>query len=220
MDGKCIGDYHLFAKYKTTYENEKVKLFYSYTTILKMKVDGVVVSNPSIYYTFNNPGEHEVYIKFSNSISFMDLFYQIVHVIYIEFLPKAKKFNINYMNDCFYGCTNLEYVDLSNLDLTNNHCFMNFFSGDKNLKTVKFPNQPFSNIYWFYNMFNGCEALTSIDMSMIHNTNGEYFYQMFYGCKNLQFIDLSNFNKYYKGYSKYSIFYNVPKNVKIKIIEI
>ena len=52
---------------------------------------------------------------------------------------------------------------------------------------------------------------------MIHNTNGEYFYQMFYGCKNLQFIDLSNFNKYYKGYSKYSIFYNVPKNVKIKI---
>lgn len=217
LDGKCIGDYHLFAKYKTTTLNEKVKLVYSYTTILKMKVDGVVVNNPNYYYIFNSPGEHEVYIKFSNSISFMDLFYEIKHVTYIEFLPKAKKFDISYMNDCFYGCTNLEYVDLSNLDLTNNHCFMNFFSGDKNLKKVIFPNKPFSNIYWYYNMFKGCESLTSIDMSMIYNTNGEYFYQMFYGCKNLKFIDLSKFNKYYKGYSKYSIFYNVPKNANIII---
>ena len=217
MDGNCIGDYHMFAKYRTTSSNEKVKLFYSYTTVLKMKVDGVEVNNPDYYYTFNNPGEHEVYIKFSNSISFMDLFYEIIHVTFIEFLPRARKFKIDYMNDCFYGCTNLEYVDLSNLDLTNNRCFMNFFSGDKNLKAVKFPNKPFSNIYWFYNMFKDCESLTSIDMSMIRNTNGEYFYQMFYGCKNLKFIDLSNFNKYYNGYSKYSIFDNVPKDAKIKI---
>ena len=66
-------------------------------------------------------------------------------------------------------------------------------------------------------MFYGCESLTSIDMSMIHNTNGEYFYKMFYNCKNLKFIDLSNFDKYYKGYSSYDIFENVPKDSKIKI---
>ena len=152
QNGKCIGDYHLFAKYKTTFPNENVKLFYSYTTILKMKVDGVVVNNPNYYYIFNSPGEHEVYIKFSNSISFMDLFYEIKHVTYIEFLPKAKNFKINYMNDCFYGCTNLEYVDLSNLDLTNNHCFMNFFSGDKNLKTVIFPSYFWTLIIIYINI--------------------------------------------------------------------
>ena len=94
---------------------------------------------------------------------------------------------------------------------------MNFFSGDKNLKTVIFPDQSFSNIYWYYNMFKDCESLTSINMSMIHNTNGEYFYQMFYGCKNLKSIDLSNFDKYYQGYSKYSIFNDVPKDAIIKI---
>ena len=121
------------------------------------------------------------------------------------------------MNDCFSGCTNLEYVDLSNLNLQNNRCFMNFFSGDKNLKTVKFPSTHFSKIYWFYNMFNGCESLTSIDLSMIHNTNGEYFYQMFYNCKSLKYIDLSNFDKYYTGYSSYNIFDNVPNDAKIKI---
>ena len=156
-NGKCVGDYHLYAKYKTTSENEEVKLFYSYTSVVKMKVDGVLVDNPKYYHTFNKSGEHEVYVKFSSYLSFADLFYGITHVTYIEFLPKAKDFEINYMNDCFAGCTNLEYVDLSNLVLTNNRCFMNFFSGDKNLKTVKFPSESFSNIYWFYNMFNGCE---------------------------------------------------------------
>jgi len=217
INGKCIGDYHLFAKYKTTYSNEKVQLFYVNNMILKMKVDGVVVNIPNYYYTFSTSGEHEVYIRFSEDVSFMDLFYNITHVTYIEFLPNAKKYKINYMNDCFYGCTNLEYVDLSNLDLTNNRCFMNFFSGDKNLKTVIFPEQSFRNIYWYYNMFKDCESLTSINMSMIHNTNGEYFYQMFYGCKNLKSIDLSNFDKYYQGYSKYSIFNDVPKDAIIKI---
>ena len=163
-----------------------------------MKVDGVEINNPKYIHTFDEPGEHEVYIKFSDSISFMDLFYKIKHVTYIEFLPKAKGFYIYYMNDCFFECTNLEYVDLTYLDLTNNRCFMNLFFGDKNLKTVIFPEQEFKNIYWYYNMFEDCESLTSIDMSMIHNTNGEYFTQMFYGCKNLKFIDLSNFDNNYK----------------------
>ena len=121
------------------------------------------------------------------------------------------------MNDCFCGCTNLEYADLSNLDLRNNRCFMNFFKGDKKLKVVKFPSESFSNIYWYYRMFYGCESLTSIDMSNVHNTNGEYFYEMFYGCVNLKEINLGGFNKAYYGYSKYDMFINVPKDAKITI---
>ena len=92
-----------------------------------------------------------------------------------------------------------------------------FFRGDKKLKEVKFPSEPFNNIIWFYNMFYGCESLTSIDMSNVGNTHGEYFYQMFYGCINLRSIDLSGFNKAYKGYFKYDMFINVPKEAEIKI---
>ena len=99
------------------------------------------------------------------------------------------------MNDCFCVCTNLEYADLSNLNLKNNGCFVNFFNGDKKLNYVKFPSEPFGNIYYFYQMFYGCESLTSIDMSNVYNSNGEYFYEMFYGCKNLKYINLSGFNK-------------------------
>lgn len=59
------------------------------------------------------------------------------HTIYIN-----HDIYIYYMNDCFCGFTSLEYVDLSELDLTNNHCFMNFFKGDKNLKVFN-SNNPF-----------------------------------------------------------------------------
>ena len=215
-EGKCIGDFHMFAKYRTTSKNEYVELM-SYTTIIKMAINGTFIDNPTYYYTFALPGEHSIYVKFSSYVSFMDLFYGITHLTYIEFLPKAKNFKINYMNDCFCGCTNLEYADLSNLNLENNRCFMNFFKGDKKLKEVKFPVEPFSNIYWYYRMFYGCESLTSIDMSNIHNTNGEYFYEMFYGCTKLRSIDLGGFNKAYDGYYKYDIFVNVPKDAVITI---
>ena len=206
----------MFAKYRTTSENENVKLMYK-SHIIKMIINGTIINNPINYYTFPLPGEHLIYVKFSSSISFMDLFFKITHVTYIEFLPKANELNINYMNDCFCGCINLEYADLSNLNLKNNRCFMNFFKDDKQLKEVKFPEESFSNIYWYYRMFYGCESMTSIDMSNIHNTNGQYFYEMFYGCTNLKSINLGGFNKRYYGYNSYDLFINVPKNVEITI---
>ena len=215
-NGKCIGDFHMFAKYRTTEENEYVQLM-SATTIIRMTINNTLIPNPKYYYTFPLPGEHSIYVKFSSSISFMDLFYNIIHLTYIEFLPKAKNFYIYYMNDCFCGCVNLEYADLSNLDLTNNRCFMNFFKGDKKLKEVKFPAESFSNIYWYYRMFYECESLTSVDMSKVHNSNGEYFYEMFYGCTKLKSINLGGFNKVYNGYYNYDMFVNVPKDADITI---
>ena len=215
-NGKCVADFHMFAKYRTTSENEKVELMYN-SHIIKMIINGTIINKPTNYYTFPLPGEHLIYVKFSRSISFMDLFFKITHVTYIEFLPKANELNINYMNDCFCGCINLEYVDLSNLNLKNNRCFMNFFKDDKKLKEVKFPDESFNNIYWYYRMFYGCESLTSIDMSNIHNTNGQYFYEMFYGCTNLKSINLGGFNKRYYGYESYDLFIKVPKDAEITI---
>ncbi len=205
------------AIYRTIYENEYVE-FMSSTAIIKMTINGTLIANPKYYYTFPLPGNHEIYIKFSSaSIYFAHLFTDITHLIYIEFLPKAKLLPINLMNDCFAGCTNLTHADLSNLNLKNNRCFMNFFKGDIKLTFVKFPDEEFSNIYWYYRMFYGCVSLTSIDMSMIHNTQGEYFYEMFYGCKNLKSIDLSGFNKSYNGNSKYDMFIDVPEDANIAV---
>ena len=216
-EGKCIIDFHLIAKYKTTTKNEFVTLIYYY--ILNMTINGTVINNPQYYYTFPLPGEHLIYIKFSIDVYFPHLFEDIKHLTYIKFLPKAKELYISLMNDFFSGCINLEYADISNLNLKNNGCFMNFFKNNKKLKEVIFPSEPFSNIYWFYRMFYGCESLTSIDLSNIHNTNGEYYYEMFYGCKKLKSINLGGFNRRYYGSNNYDMFINVPKDAKIIIHE-
>ena len=122
------------------------------------------------------------------------------------------------MNDCFRGCTNLEYADLSNLNLINNKCYMNFFENNKKLKKVKFPNEYFGDyIIWFYRMFYGCESLTSIDLSNFHNANGQYYYEMFYGCGKLKSINLGGFNRAYNGAYSYNMFINVPKDAQIII---
>ena len=213
---KCVINFHMFAKYKTTKVNEYVKFMKS-VNILNMTINGTSVENPKYYYNFPRPGEHLVYIKFYSSISFCDLFKGITHLTYIEFLPKAKGLYIGLMNDCFQNCINLEYADLSNLNLKNNGCFMNFFSGDKKLKEVKFPTESFGNAYYYYGMFYGCESLTSINMSNVHNTRGQPYYNMFYGCKNLKYLNLEGFDNTNCGYNMNNMFINVPKDAEIII---
>ena len=139
----------MFAKYRTTKENEYVQLMAS-TTILKMTINGTIINNPRYYYTFPLPGEHLVYIKFSNSVSFMDLFYLITHLIHIEFLPKAKSFYINYMNDCL----SLTSIDMSKIHNTNGQYFYEMFYGCTNLKEINLGGfNKIYNGYYKYDMF-------------------------------------------------------------------
>ena len=121
------------------------------------------------------------------------------------------------MNDLFAYCDDLEYADLSRLNLKNNKCFMNFFKNDTKLKEVKFPTIDFHNIYWFYGMFEGCESIASIDLSSAYNDNGQYFYNMFKGCKNLTKINLINFRKSTINYYAYDLFKGLPDKGEIII---
>lgn len=193
---------------------EKVKLM-NYNKIEIIKINEKIIKNPGNYFIFENPGIHNVYIKLNSINVFSHLFTGITNLIYIEFSDNFESSQITYMNDCFSGCTNLESIDMSKLNLENNRCFMNFFKNDKNLKEVKFPQIYIHKIIWFYRMFYGCEKLESVDMEFVYNDNGEYFYEMFKGCKTLQYINLPNFKKAYSGINKYDMFIGVPKNATI-----
>jgi len=218
--GKCIlfsQYFHVYAKYKTTLKNQNVQLLYR-NSISYMIIDGKVINNPQNYYTFPLPGEHLVYMLFHNGIAFGNLFSDTIRLTYIEFLPKAKELSIGYMNYCFSGCTNLEYADLSNLNLTNNQCYENLFRNNKKLKKVIFPNEYFgNNAIYFYEMFYGCQALTSIDLSKARNIKAQYYYSMFYGCNKLKSINLGGFNTAYYGYQRDNMFFKVPKSAQIVI---
>ena len=216
LNNRCVLEYHIFAKYKTTYRNQYIYLM-NYNEISKLKINDTIISQPSNYQYFENPGEHNVYIKLREIDVFSHLFTDITNLIYIEFSDNFDSSQIYYMNDCFSGCINLISIDMSRLDLSKNRCFMNFFKNNKNLIDVKFPLKEMHNIYYFYSMFEGCEKLKYIDMSNIYNDNGGTYYKMFYGCKNLETLVLTEFYKSYSGPSKYDLFYEVPKNVTIYI---
>ena len=216
FNGQCVLDYHFEATYKTTSKNELV-YFINNAYISRMKINGTIIKNPHYYYTFENPGEHIVYIKLSSTDVFSHLFTDNRKVITIKFLEISQSAYITYMNDCFSGCINLISIDMTYLNLKNNRCFMNFFMDDYNLKEVKFPKEPFDNIYWFYRMFYGCKSLTSIDMSLVSNYNGGTFYEMFYGCTNLKSIKLNSFTKACYSCRRYNMFIGIPPNFSISI---
>ena len=182
-----------------------------------MKINGTIINNPTYYYTFENPGEHIVYIKLSNTNVFSHLFTNIQNLISINFLEISKSASISLMNDCFRGCINLISINMTNLNLDNNQCFMNFFKDDYNLKEVIFPKKLFYKIYYFYRMFYGCKSLTSIDMSLVSNNNGGTFYEMFYGCTNLKSINLDSFTKACYSCPRYDMFKGIPQNFSISI---
>ena len=213
---KCVLDYHFVAKYKTTIKNELV-YFTKGVLISKMKINETIIKNPIYFYTFENPGVHTVYIKLEDTDVFSYLFANNENLIQIKFLEISQSAIISLMNDCFSGCINLISIDMTNLNLANNICFMHFFDGDYNLKEVLFPKNKIYNIKYFENMFYGCSSLTSIDMSSVSNRNGLYFQKMFYGCTNLKTIRLDSFTKSYFGYDKCDMFKDIPKNISIII---
>ena len=82
---------------------------------------------------------------------------------------------------------------MSNLNLGNNRCFMNYFANDEKLKEVKFPRTEVKKAYYLNGMFKNCKSLTSIDMSSIYNDNAQHTEEMFNGCSNLQSIKINKF---------------------------
>ena len=99
-NNKCyLESYHIFAKYKTTKKNENIKLM-NYMVISKMKVNNTIIQNKNNYFTFQNPGEHNVYINLTSINVFSDLFTDITNLIYIEFSDNFDSSKISYMNDC------------------------------------------------------------------------------------------------------------------------
>ena len=120
---------------------------------------------------------------------------------------------IDLMNEGFYNSPNLESVDMSNLNLGKNRCFMNYFANDVKLKEVKLPKTEIKNAYYLNGMFKNCKSLTSIDLSTLYNDGVQYTEGMFSGCSNLETIKIDKF-KNVKVLAN-DLMHGLPENGKI-----
>ena len=119
-------------------------------------------------YTFNKTGIYEVKIIFKKTLSLMlKLFQRCSDLISISFNEGFDTSHVLSMEQLFYECTSLEFVDVSSFNTS--------LAGD------------------YYGIFYGCPKLTSLDLS---NFKGDYCFSpngMFYNSNNLKYIDLSSF---------------------------
>lgn len=97
------------------------------------------------------------------------------------------------MSNMFSGCSNIEKIDLSNIDTRNVTSVYGLFSRCTKLKTL-IHNFNFSRLDNTESMFYNCTSLQEIDFSNVPTgTSMSRTYGMFSGCTSLRKIDLSGF---------------------------
>ena len=129
--GMClIKDYDIIAEYETQDKEGFIKLMNS-NCIKYMIFDGLYYDfYPFSFIHAGKPGIYKAYIKFSDYCSYPYLFANNNNIKNIVFFDNFNSLGIDLMNEGFYNSPNLESVDMSNLNLGKNRCFMNYFAND------------------------------------------------------------------------------------------
>ena len=186
---RCITDYFIKAIYFSD-SNEKVKLIsdnYNINKIKKLIIDGESIT-PEKTYTFNEKGNHTIYISFNDysNASLLNMnegngiFSDIDNLIEVNF---SDYFSLNYPDVRFYAmfnnCKNLKSVDLSNIQL--NYNYYSYYNS-----TNRFSSEYFKIMDY---MFNNCMNLTFVNFSNLFPILQAKY--MFNNCISLYEIDIS-----------------------------
>lgn len=138
----------------------------------------------------------------------------------------GKEHIITSLDYCFKSCTNLEFVDLSNWDVSNVRTFKHMFEDCEKLKTVKL-NWNTVNAIDFDSMFKNCCQLQTLDISSFNFTNTVSINYMFYNCISIesiktghcQFLSLQSMDSCFTGCKKLELLdidkWNIPGTVDI-----
>ena len=94
----------------------------------------------------------------------------------------------------FYGCSDIDEIDVSHLITSNTNDLSNMFYLCNSLTSLIISNIDTSSVLYFINMFYSCKSLTSLDLSNFITEKAVAMYGMFNGCSNLKYLDIHNFD--------------------------
>ena len=198
INGKCFVNYSFKAIYHTKKANETIKLINNdYINYIEEIIIDDTKIIPKNNYTFSNIGNHTIYFlinndNYNNSLAYM--FYKLENIISISFTQYFDIKNILYMNNMFHGCSNLTYIDFSNLNMKNVIDMSHIFTQCKNLIFININNFDTKNVTNMSFMFNDCNKIKYINISNFNTKNVEDMKNMFCNCYELISINISNFN--------------------------
>ena len=115
----------------------------------------------------------------------------LVTIENISYLNTSEMTDMSYM---FYGCENLQSLDVSNFNTENVTDMSVMFRKCKNLQSLDVSNFNTAKVKNMDNMFADCWRLQSLDLSNFNTENVTNMSFMFYWCENLLSLDVSNFN--------------------------
>ncbi len=115
----------------------------------------------------------------------------LVTIENISYLNTSEMTDMSYM---FYGCENLQSLDVSNFNTENVTDMSVMFRKCKNLQSLDVSNFNTAKVKNMDNMFTDCWRLQSLDLSNFNTENVTNMQFMFYWCNNLQSLNVSNFN--------------------------
>ena len=98
------------------------------------------------------------------------------------------------MQSMFYKCSKLENIDVSGFDTSNAKNIGWLFYECNNLEAVDVSNFDTSKVTNMQSMFYNCSKLENVDVSGFDTSNVENMGWLFYGCSNLKEVNVSNFD--------------------------
>ena len=103
--------------------------------------------------------------------------------------------NKNSFECLFYGCTDINKVDLSNLKTSYVENMTSMFEGCTSLTSINLLNIDTSKVTLMSYMFYNCNSLKSLDLSSFNTENLIKMRSMFGSCTSLTYIDLTKFSR-------------------------
>lgn len=111
----------------------------------------------------------------------------------ILFQKNFKTEKVRNMRGMFWGCRQLEKIDVSNFSTYNVRSMSGMFNECNQLEEINIKNFITGNVTDMSDMFYGCERLAELDVRNFDTRNVENMSGMFYGCAMLKEIDIRNF---------------------------
>ncbi len=204
--------------YDENYNNQEIIKVFSGENVLDHKW----ISNNNIQKDI----EHVVIDKSFGAIELTDLqswFSRCENLKTIVGLQNLNTSNVESMAYMFYGCKNLEEIDLSLMNTNRLTSMANMFNGCEKLRKVNFTRFNTQNVSGIGYLFKDCSSLTTLDLSSFSGENVVSCPQMFNGCSKLTTLDISNFDadekvgKYSSSYKE--MFVSVP-NTLVSYIDV
>lgn len=106
-------------------------------------------------------------------------------------------------NGMFAGCENLEYVDLSGVDVSGVTDMGNMFHSCESLTSLDLSSFNTSKVEDISGMFWNCTSLVSLNLSSFDTSKVKNISGMFWNCLSLTSLNLSSFNTSNIGNMKY-----------------